>query len=362
MLVLCGCPDPGSKSTEDNKVNVMKADVKASTTFINHYFRFFMQRKFDVMSSFYSKTLESKLKNETKVIEPHPEGYHIGEGETENNDVKFAVEIYNGYSDKPYYSEDEFVYIVGLENGKTYIKDIQKKKSTEIFEKDGELYRRNGEEVEGEKLTSLKELPEYVIPTDALSGHKKLPLPNKKYGVAALSPDKKTLVFTTADKNSFLGIIKEESEAETFKQDGSGQSGGQQGGGQSGGGSQSAGGASQQSTQKPKLKIKTIDLLYNAVIHNVCFSPDGKKIVIQYSVGQKPSKLMMYDAESGSMVPFKTNKQFMEETCYFNNPYFETADALIFTVAPVAGSSAQVSKSAGTWLLDIAKGKLNKIG
>lgn len=342
MLILCGCPDASDKNIQDSKLNVMQINSKAATAFINHYFSFFMKRDFNVMSSFYGKELLNKMKNVVPSSEPHPQGYQISEGEMNNNKISYNVNIYSGYTDKPYFSKDEFVYIVGIENGKTLIKDIEKKKSTEIYQKDSTIFKRNGEELQGEKLTSLKDLPEYIVPTDAFSVHKKIKIPNKSYGPSALSPDDKKIVFTTYDKNSFIGIIKEPEDTETLMQEGGKQ-----------------GGNMQQSNEKNK--IKAVDMLYDTVIHNLCFSPDGKKILIQYSYKGDPSKLIMYDAESCKMLPIKTNKQFLEGMYSFEKAYFENASTLIFTVIPVNNSLPENAKYSGVWALNLSKAILNKI-
>lgn len=362
MFLLCGCPDPKEEPQPGSKMNVMKVDTKAATIFLNHYFNFFMRRDYPVMASFYGKELAEIMKNATAIKEPHPVGYTIEEGETRGNEIIYHVNVFSLYSKKTYASKDSYDYIVGLEKGKNVIVSILERGSSEILAKEGELVKKQSKQQE-EGLVKLSSLPEYTVGSIALTTQKKLKIPSKVFGVCGFSPDGKTIAMVTYDRNSFIGLIKMQKDAEVFgfkTSEGKTDQSGGGGGGQNGAGGEGSGNPGKQQSQG-NYEVKPLDILYDTVIQSICFSPDGKKMVLQYCKGGAASKLMMYDTDTAKIQQIMTDRQFPDGEYSFQNPYFENAHTLIFTTAYAMKNRNAEKGYVGTWNLNLTKGKIKKI-
>lgn len=365
MLVFCGCPDKKDTNSDKNKVEVMKIDLKASKVLMNNYMRFFLKDNNGAMRSFYGGKVKVKLKNTPRAKEPHPLGYLMDEGEIMEEKAVFKVHIFNGTTNLPYFSDDEFTYTVALEKEKMVIYDIVKGKSVELYSKNDNLYKREGDKLEGEKLISLKDLPNYVVPKESSSIEQKFAVPKKAFGPSALSPDGKTTILTSYDKNSFIGMIEEES-SEAMAQTASKAPGGEQGGsGGSGGQGGSNGGTQGSSGQsggaKPNLKLKMADFYFDSMVNNINFSPDGKMFLIEFTPKNGHSQLLVYMTNTGEVVKFKTNKQFGKDRFSITNAYFPSPEELIFTAIPNKDATPEEKKFKGDWQLEMKKGKIKKI-
>lgn len=369
MLILTGCPDKKDTDSDENKVNVMKVDLKASKVLMNNYMRFLMKRNNGAMRSFYGANMKAKLINTPSAKNPHPIGYKINEGETKDKKVEFKVNVYSGSTNLPYFSDDEFTYVIAIENDKMVINDIIKGKSVELYLKKDSLYKREGDKLKGNLIISLKDLPSYVVPKESSSIEQKFALPKKTFGSCALSPDGKTIIITSYDKNSFIGVIEEgegEEEAESAmafegtKTTGGGQ-GGKSGGGAGGAGEQSTGGEGQEEAAKTNMKLKTVDFYFDSKVNSVNFSPDGKMFIVEYTPKSNLSQIILYKSKSGEQVKLKSNKQFRKDRFSITKAYFQSENELVFTLSPGKNATPEEKKFKGDWKLDIKKGEMKQI-
>lgn len=361
MFIVTGCPDKEKPKSDDNKVKVMKTNVKSAKVFMDNYMRYVMKRNQGAMNSFYGSKIKLRIKNTTVLKDPHPIGYSVSEGESKDKNAEFKVHIYSGSTNLPYFSDDEFKYIVGMENTKMVIDGIEKGKSIEIFEKDKELYKREGDKLKGEPLISLKDLPNYVVPKEASFLEQKFPVPKKSFGPCALSPDGKSSIITSFDTNSFIGIINEEEKTAQAMAQPSGQKKSGGGGGGGGGQGQGAGGGGQNIEPKVSMRLKTVDFYSNVKVNNVNFSPDGKMFVIEFTPKSGISQILVYKSKSAERTILKSDKQFRVDRFSMTNPYFSSPKELIFTINPIKNATLEEKKFKGDWKLDIDKGKVSQI-
>ena len=250
MFVFTGCSDKKVQKSDVNKINVMRTDVKAAKVFMNNYMRYVMKKNNGALRSFYGTTVKNRITDIPTSGNPHPIGYSMNEGEEKENKAEFTIRIYSGNTGLPYFSDDEYKYTVAMVKGKMLIDDIMKGKTLELYEKDKQLYKREGDKLNGTPLLSLKDLPKYAVPKESASPGQKFSTPNKSFGPCAISPDGKTIVISSFDKNSFIGILNEEESTETVSYTGKKPSGGSQGGSQGGGGQNQSQEGSQQNTRE----------------------------------------------------------------------------------------------------------------
>lgn len=359
MLVFTGCPDKKDTSTDEGKVNVMRVDLKAAKVLMDNYMRYLMKRDNGAMRSFYGADIKLKLKKTPTAVNPHPVGYSMNEGETKEKKAKFKVHVFSGSTDTPYFSDDEYTYVVAIENGKMVISDIVKGKSLELFERYGVLYKREGDKLKGEYLISLVNLPNYVVPKESSSIEQKFALPKKAFGPCAMSPDGKTAVITSFDKDCFIGTIEEASSETMAQQPQSKSSGGPQGGGGASQGGENQG--QQISSEKTNMNLKTVDFYFASKVNSVSFSPDGEKFIVEYTAPNRLSQIMIYKASNGEPVKIESNKQFRKDRFSITRAYFSSPEELIFTVVPAKNATPEESKFKGDWKLDVKKGELKQI-
>jgi hypothetical protein len=357
VFIFTGCPDKKEQKSDDNKVNVMRTDVKAAKVFMNNYLRFVMKKNNGALHSFYGSAVKKRITDIPETGNPHPIGYSMNEGEQKEKKAEFTVHIYSGNTGMPYFSDDEYKYTVAMEKGKMRIDDITSGKSLELYEKDKQLYKKEGDKINGKPLLSLKDLPKYAVPKESASPGQKFLTPNKTFGPCAIAPDGKTIVITSFDINSFIGIVNEEESKETMEPSGGGQGGSSQGGGQG----QSKGGGQQNAAPSTTVSLTAVDLYFSSKINNVNFSNDGKMIVTEYTSNHRPSRLQVYDSKSGEPVAISTDKQFNPNRFALIDPYFEAPNELVFTVIPIKNATPEEKKYKGDWKLDIKKGEMKPL-
>lgn len=361
MFIFSGCPDKEETNEGDNKVNVMKVDVKSARVLMENYMRYLMKRNSDAMRSFYGANTRMKIKETPAVKDPHPIGYSLNEGESKNKTAVFKAHIFSGSSNLPYFSDDEFTYTVVLEGGKMVIDNIEKGKTVELYENGASIYKREGDKVKGDILVALKDLPNYVISKESSLIEQKFILPKQAFGPCALSPDGKTAIITSYDNNSFIGAIEEGSKETMAQQGGKSQGqgggkGGQSGGSQQGGGQEEKGGET-----KSNMKLKTIDFYFDCMVNSINFSPDGDMFVVEYTPKKGMHQIAVYKGSTGEQVRLESNKQFNRNRFEMTRPYFSSPDELVFTLIPAKNSTPEEARFKGDWKLNIKKGEIKQI-
>lgn len=357
MLILTGCPDKKDSGGDENKVNVMKTDVKAARVFMSNYLRAVMKRNNGAMYSFYGPKLRDKIKNTPSARNPHPVGYSLNEGENKEKKAEFKVHIFSAITNMPYFSDDEFKYTVSMESGKMIIDDMEKGKSVELYEKNSTLYKREGDKLAGKPLASLSDLPRYAVPKESASLEQKFPVPRKSFGSLALSPDGDTAIITSYDKDSFIGSVNEEESKSSMR---SIAVMSQPGGGQKGGGSQGGQGGGQEQKNE-KIKLRTVDFYFNSRINNITYSPDGKTFVVEYTPKSGLRQISAYDGKSGEPVQLKSNRSFRSDRFSITDAYFTSPSELIFTIIPVPDATLEEKRFKGDWVLNMEKNELRQI-
>lgn len=357
-LLFTGCPggeDEGGNSEGENKSgSENKIDMKSAKEFMDNYMRYVIKMDTDVMKSFYTPKLKEQIKDVAKASNPHPVGYSIGGGEGKEKKAEYTVSIFNAYTGSPYFSSDTYKYTVVMEDGKMLIDSISKDKVMELFGKGKVLFMKEGSKVEGKYVISLDELPTYASPQS--SPEVKLPIPRDAFGPCALSPDNKSIIFTSVGKDSFIAMGElEEEDKSTMNQRAEGGDKNKQGGDKKGGGEQ--GGqekGKEQEQQKAKIKMNPIDLYPDTKINVLVLSPDGKTLAVETAPVGGQSQLKLYKSDKGEgLEAQKIKNNFRPDRFSLSNPYFTSPTAIVFTVKAIDGAQDEEKELEGEWIYDI---------
>lgn len=400
LVITTGCPgNDKQKSNESNKVEVNKSENKidknAASAFINNYLAYVLKGDFDGMKSFYNDEVKSQIKNLPVSSNSRPVGYKIDtddsgleDNQNEGKGVSFKVHLYNSGQDIPYFSDDLYKYTVELKNNKMVISKIEKEKSTEIYEKNKVLYKREGDKIKGEKILSLGEMPDFISLSNTLYPGQKIPLPKDGFGPCAISPDGKNILITTkgtlkpagmsgenlksAVTYAFIAILsmkEEEDEQQSMQQNKNTKDSKQviklEGGGdeknkeepsQGEGSKTEAEGQGKGITEAPS--IKNLDLYVEAKIKTAAFSPDGKFIIVEYIPPSGLNRIKMYKTSEREIVELAVDKQFLPDRFGIASPSFISIEELSFKVIPAKDATSEEQKYEGIWKMDIKEQKL----
>ncbi|SKA95328.1 hypothetical protein SAMN05443428_1187 [Caloramator quimbayensis] len=398
LIFTTGCPgNEKKKSNESNKVEVNKSENKidknAASAFINNYLAYVLKGDFDGMKSFYNDEVKSQIKSIPVSSSSRPVGYKIDtddsgleESQNEGKSAAFKVHLFNSGQDIPYFSDDLYKYTVELKNNKMVISKIEKEKSTEIYEKNKVLYKREGDKIKGEKILSLSEMPDFISLSNTLYPGQKIPLPKDGFGPCAISPDGKNILITTKGtlktagasggsiKNdvtyAFIAILSmKEDEQQSIQQNKNTKDSKQviklEGGGdeknkeESSGNEESKTGAEGQEKEKVQLpSIKTLDLYVEAKIKTAAFSPDGKFIIVEYIPPSGLNRIKMYKVQEREIVELIVDRQFLPDRFGIVSPAFISFEELSFKVVPSKDATSEEQKYEGIWKMDIKEQKL----
>ncbi|MCX7902925.1 MAG: hypothetical protein N2486_00290 [Caloramator sp.] len=353
IFLIAGCPDKNDKSdTNKTEVKSDKLDKKSAEEFLNNYMFHAMQRDLNAMLSYYSPKLRENYKPLPKQEEPRPVAYKIEKEGFEEEE--FTVHIFSSYAKFPYFSEDVFKYKVITKDSKLMIDEIKKEKSTEYFAKGSILYKKEDEKSKAEALVSIEDLPNFTSAQNMLTPEQKFKVPKKRFGPCGSSPEGDTIIISSIDKDSFLGMLK--LEEETFKV----AQGGQQ--------DQQEGQAAQQPQQgeeqeegKREIKIKSIDYFLGKVVNLIVFSPDGKKFLVEVEDEKGKREIKAYNSEDGSSIDMPLNSQFKGDVFNIRDPFFISEKEFVFSVDVKANATDEEKRLKGDWIFDIENKKFRQI-
>lgn len=364
MLQSNGCAKKESPKTDENKQQVKSIDVKAAKQFMDNYMRYVMKMNTGAMKSFYSEKMKQNLHDVQTPLEPHPVGFKIEEGEGKSDKAEFKAHIYNTITAKTYYSDDTFKYTVIMESGKMVIDKIEKEKVIEVYEKNKNLYKREGDKAQGEPLISVDYMPQFAVPKGASSPEQKFAVPRDKFGPCAISPDGKNIAVTSMGVHTFLGIVSAEESKQTMttKEGSEGKAGGKSGSDQ--GSIQSSGEGSKGSQQETanNITIKPVDLFFEGSINIISFSPDGKMLVAEYIPATGIGRINIYKSDSAELIDLKESMdRFKADRFSITSPFFVSEGNIIFTVIPIKEATNEEQMLKGDWMLEIKNQKLTQI-
>ncbi|KRQ86714.1 hypothetical protein ABG79_01466 [Caloramator mitchellensis] len=359
MILFTGCPDEEKKESSDKKeVQNTTIDKKAAEEFLNNYLFHAIKRDTNAMLSYYSPKLIENYKEVVKNENPHPVGYKIEEGEI-SKESEFKVHIFNAYNAYPYFSDDTFKYKLTSKNGKLLIDEIKKEDSIELYSKGNSLYKKTGDNAQGEFIVSIEDFPAFTSAQNIIYPEQKFKVPKKKLGPCAIDSEGKIAIVSSIDVDSYIGIVRLDEEAFNMAQNGQKGQGQDQKG--EGGGGEEQKSEEERQREKKEIKIKSLDFYSNKIIQIITLSPDGKTILTEISDNRGKREIKGYKGEDGSSLELEFVKQFKSDVFSTINPFFISKNEFVFSVEVKPNATDEEKRLRGDWVYNIETKKFRQI-
>lgn len=305
------------KGTEEKK-DEDKPDKNEGKKLLDQYLRALVLRDTGKMSSFYSESLKQQTVNFSSQPDPHPNGFILDTVNEKEGKLEAKAKLLSVYTGQPYFSSDENAYTIIKEKGSYVIDKIEGGKGTEIVEKDGALFMKEGGDVKGKEIVKLNELPGYMTPQGA-APDQKYSVGRDRFGPIAGDGEGKKIAMTTIGTYPSLMVmdIKEK-------------------------------------------KVKPLDLFFNLTVLSMSWSQDGSYIAVEVSNSKGLKSLFVYDAEKGKRIDDPVENIANPEKYSINTPYWISDSELVFNVTAAAGLTADEQKAAGSYKMDAKNLSLTK--
>lgn len=359
LFLFQGCSSGKKQNDDKNKMEVkndQKIDITAAKSFMDNYMKYLLKKNTSAVKSFYTVKLKESLKDVPLEKEPHAVGYKIEKGEMKEKKIEYTAHIYNAYSYRPYFSDDMFKYTIVLEDGNMKIESISKEKSVEIYEKNGAVIKKDDKGKE-ESLLGLSDLPEFITSEESNLLEQKFEVPKGKLGPLAMSPDGKTYIITSMDKNTFICTVKKEEEKQTFTE------GGAEDKQKPGGGGKKKGTEKEKPEEEGKKKtitIKPVDFYFECKVNIICFSNLGKFFAVEYVPKSSINHIFIYDS-NGKKVKTEIENRFPVDKFYITSPVFTSNEEICFSLKAIESATDEEKKLNGEWVYNLKTKKLSQV-
>lgn len=185
------------------------------------------------------------------------------------------------------------------------ISKIKAETKGEVFEEEGKLRIVKSEDGVSKLLLRKKDVPENLYPKEEGQTLRKEKVPDGNFTNVALGYERSAVAFTIANENSvFLGMASIKETKETIgANSGKGQGDSEEGGNISGANLDSL-------IEKPSAeKVAGYDLVMEAVVEKMMFTPDDGQLVVQYRK-DNGSFIRIYTNLEGGLIPLELEKSF----------------------------------------------------
>ena len=359
MLNCFGCRRIDKKPTTEKQVD-KTFDIKAAKNIVESYMGYLSNEDYENAFKFYSKDLAGKtpktIKGSLKM-----KGYNIDEIIELGRAGLFKVRVTKMSEKEPYASLEEYTIRVSKEETDYKIQDINITTEREAFLRHNNIRIRLKNNIDNNLLIESSGIPSFEYSKDDKSKTNKLEVPKGNYGPMIFSYRGETLVITTHNKDSYIGLVKID-ESMTVQGGGTGGGGAGQGGeGQGGAGQgEQQGQQSNMAKEKPMGKnITSLDLLQDSKVDFVVFSQSEKFILAQYKKGNNKS-IRVYTTETGENIPYEFEKYYPMDKVDVIFSSFDK-DSLNFEVIPRVSSDKSIGTLVGRWQLDLKEFKVKKV-
>ncbi|MBU5486292.1 hypothetical protein KQI86_18445 [Clostridium sp. MSJ-11] len=352
-----GCRRIDKKPITEKEIDKV-FDIKAAENIVNSYMNQLIKEDYVNASKFYSKELAANTeKSNEKSLKIR--GYNINEIIELGRAGIFKIRVTKMNNNRPYTSLEEVTIKIAKEDTDYKIQDINSAMEREAFERDGNLRIRTKNNVDNNLLIDDSGMPNYEFSKEDKGKTNKIVVPKNNYGPMIFSYNGDSIVITTYDKDSYIGLVKID-ESMTV------QGGSAQDQGEAEGQGAQEGGAQQQNQQKNRAKekpmgknIKSLDLLKDSKVEYVAFSQNEKYVIAQYKKAEGRS-IRVYTSETGDMIPYNFEKYYPMNKVDVVFTSFDK-DLLNYEVIPRVSSDKSIGELLGRWQLDLKEYKVKKV-
>lgn len=345
------------KGTESSRSQEQSSfDVKVAENLIDNYMLFLMKGEKESAMKFYTEEL-AKASAKNPPDELMIRGYNVEEINEVGTSGIFKIKVTRSSPSLSYSELDEYTVKVTGE-GETYkITEASNIPQREAYMENGSLRIRSKNNVKTNLLIDKGGIPGYSFSKDDKANISKLIVPKEGFGPISFSFSGENVAVSTKGKDSFAALVKiDESMAVQGQED---SQNGQKGGG--GGGGAQPGESNKNAREVPIGKeITSLDLLRDAKIDFMTFSPNEKLVLIQYTKNTGGTCIRVYRGDSGDLIPYKFEDNFPVDKVDITFSSFNK-EALNFEVIPKSQKEAGVRDVSGKWQMDTKEFKVKKM-
>lgn len=339
LLTLFGC----SSQKINNDSNKDTFEVKTVTNLVTNYMNYLSREDYENCKRLYTKKLLKDVKPMDK-SDLKIKGYKITEMNQVGNYGVFKIRVCRMNLNKAQSSLDEYSIKVIKEEEEYKIDEVQNEVKNESYSLINQIRIKSKNNVSNNLLIDDYGLPQYAFSKDDKADVEKVLVPKGNYGVMNFDYEGNSIAITLNNKNSFLGIVNiDESVAVQGGNDNSGN-----------GGAQSSGGSSDiNAKEKPVGKdITTIDLIKDAKIDYMIFSPSEKFIMAEYTKLNRGKCIRVYYNDSGNMIPYKFEDKYSLDKFDILFSSFDK-NILFYEVIAKGKISKEDESLLGKWKMDL---------
>lgn len=349
----------GCKSSSEEKPPESSFDIKIASNLIDNYMMDLTKGDKETARSLYTDELQKSSASQSNEELP-VSSYKVDEINEVGKSGIFKVEITRNSYKEPFSELDEYTIKV-IKQGEGYkISEIASSSEREVFGEGNSIRLRSKTNVKTSLLVDNGGIPGYAFSKDDKASISKLQVPKSGFGLLSLSYSGETVAISTIGTDSYAGIIKiDESMAVQGAQGPGGGAGGGAGG--AGGAQGGAGGSNMPAREMPVGKeLTTLDLLKNAKIDLMIFSPDEKFILLQYTKTGAGKCLRLYRTDNGDLAPYVFEENFPIDKVNIVFSSFNK-EVLNFEVTAKQAGDSSVADYVGKWQIDTKEFKAKKM-
>lgn len=352
IFTMSGCKKSEQQTPNNSADNF---DIKIATNLIDTYMEYLIRQDYENAKKLYSDQLikkdKSNLYGELKV-----RGYKVDDINEVGNTGIFKVYIVRDSLEKPISELDECKIKIIKEDSGYKIDEVDSITQKEAFLSYNGIRLKVKTNAKTSLIVDKDGIPHYIFLRDDKENKGKLNVP-REFGIISLSYDGESVIVTTYDVNSYIGIIKIDESLAVQGQKAS--SGSDSNAGQSA----SQGGKEMMSSPRETpigKEITNVDMIMDSKINYGTFSQDQKFIAVQYTNKKFGKGIEIYSTSDGNKIPFDFEKKFPHKKVEVEFSSFQK-DAVNFQVTSKGKQDIETADLIGKWQIDLVDFKAKRL-
>lgn len=351
MINMAGCKGAESSKSQEQS----PFDIKIAENLIDNYMLYLMKGEKESAMKFYTEEL-AKASAKNPPDELMIRGYNVEEMNEVGTSGIFKIKVTRSSPKVPYSELDQYTVKVAGEGQNYKITEANNVPQREAYMENGALRIRSKNNVKTNLLIDKGGIPGYSFSKDDKANISKLVVPKEGFGAMSLSFSGESIAVSTKGKDSFAALIKIDESMAVQGQDNT------QGDQKGGGGTEGQPGESNKNAREIPIgkEITSLDLLKDAKIDFMTFSPNEKLVLIQYTKNTGGTCIRVYRSDSGELIPYKFEDNFPADKVNITFSSFNK-EILNFQVTPKSEKDAGVRDVSGRWQMDTKEFKAKKM-
>lgn len=349
LVLFCILSIVGCTNKEEEKPKVNTFEIKSANNVVESYMNFIMKEDFENSKKLYTKDLQRKAVN-LPISNMKIKGYKVIESNEVGRSGVFKVRVTLTSNNSSMSNMDEYTIKIVKDGAEYKIGEITNAPQKEAFLEDTGIRFRDKKNVKTNLIIDVSGIPKYAYSKDDGARLYKILVPLKEFGPMNFSYEGDKIVFSTYNKNSFIGLVNIDESLEV-----------QGNGSQSSGEADQGGGSGVMAKEKPIGKdLIPIDLLFDCKVEFMVFSKDEKYLLVQYNSEKTGKCIRVYNVDSGDMIPVNFEKDYpIQKVQIIFSSFGE--DNMTYEVIPKSSGDGAGGDIIGKWKLSLKDFTVKKL-